>query len=295
MKAFFPAILSMAFSPELISNKFLEGRFPAVTLHSDGPPLGVGGGPWPLATGSRAKNVVFARRASASALKPVAGAPSPFGRPLLNGSVSAVNRIAIATPLLLAALLMILVTSTPAVGQETGRGAEAESEALTSTDLPSAASDLLSAAVSGEGEGQSAPAPSLSEVLGTDGPPPMGPSYGLDILQAFGMFILVLALLFITLKVLGRFGRFRGRKSQESIFNMRGVMPLDNRKYLAAVEVEGRLLVVGVTQDRIIPLADWVRDKKAGEPHDEFSFQLAEEDDLPPDISIADTRGGGSK
>lgn len=127
------------------------------------------------------------------------------------------------------------------------------------------------------------------------------PSYGLDMLWALGAFILVMVLLYLTLKAVGRMGRFRGAKGRQSVFELRGIQPLDNRKYLAAVEVEGRLIVVGVTPDRITPVAHWFlddEDDEAGlnfssvslgpDPGPSLDVKLPEEDHSPLDISVAD-------
>lgn len=127
--------------------------------------------------------------------------------------------------------------------------------------------------------------------------PAPGPRYGLDILRAFGMFILVLGLLFLTLKLIGRFSRFRGGRGRGNLFTMRGILPLDNHKYLAAVEVEGRMLIVGVTQDRVSPVAQWMMGGAAenAETLDDFAFHLPPDDEELPDISITEARAGGSK
>jgi flagellar biogenesis protein FliO len=71
-----------------------------------------------------------------------------------------------------------------------------------------------------------------------------------------GAFILVLAALIIFLKLLGRFGRGRGFKGGQT-FILRGTMSLDSRRYLAAVEVDGQLIIVGVTPDRLTSLGQW--------------------------------------
>ncbi len=160
----------------------------------------------------------------------------------------------------------------------------ARTAAAEETDPPSAASELPPAA---DGEG-AAPEAASSQI-----PPSPATRHGLDILQAVGMFILVITLLFITLKIIGRFSRFRTGKGRGSIFNMRGVMPLDNRKYLAAVEVDGRLMVLGVTPERVTPLAHWAAGSGAGEA-DDFAFHLREDGELP-DISVSEARGEAIK
>ncbi len=158
--------------------------------------------------------------------------------------------------------------------------AQTDSSEADRAGLPERSSELLSAA-----EAPAAPAPPSPGDAPLIMPDSPAPRYGMDILRAAGMFVLVLGLLFLTLKVIGRFGRFRARGKQ-GLFNMRGIMPLDNRKYLAAVEIEGRLLVVGVTQERICPVAHWPLPDQA-EP---FAFGLNDDDDLP-DIGLDHNSG----
>ncbi|MDL2259611.1 flagellar biosynthetic protein FliO [Deltaproteobacteria bacterium OttesenSCG-928-K17] len=110
------------------------------------------------------------------------------------------------------------------------------------------------------------------------------PTNGLNVLWSIGVFGLVMALLLLTLKALGRMGRFKGAKGRGSVFELRGIQPLDSRKYLAAVEVEGRLIVVGVTPDRITPVAHWFAADSADEGLD---FSKAETDDAPLNINPA--------
>ncbi|MDR2339769.1 MAG: flagellar biosynthetic protein FliO, partial [Deltaproteobacteria bacterium] len=81
--------------------------------------------------------------------------------------------------------------------------------------------------------------------------------------KALGAFILVIACLLIFLKLLGRFGAGRRLKGGLA-FTMKGTLPLDSRRYLAAVEVDGRLLIVGVTPERISPIAHWAEDGREG-------------------------------
>ncbi|MDR1922293.1 MAG: flagellar biosynthetic protein FliO [Candidatus Adiutrix sp.] len=122
-----------------------------------------------------------------------------------------------------------------------------------------------------------------------------------DIFKSWGAFILVLVLLWLTLKGLGRLGRFRGQKSQDYVFSLRGVLALDKGKYLAAVEIDGRVLVIGVSPGGLAPLAQWpaARDEAAETPADPADFQdafkLAGEDRderRPPDISVVDQEPG---
>jgi len=77
-----------------------------------------------------------------------------------------------------------------------------------------------------------------------------------DLAWAGGALVLVLAVLFLFLKALRRFSRF-SKAGRGALFEMRGYHPLDNRKYLAAVAVDGRLLIIGVTPDSLVPLGQW--------------------------------------
>jgi len=109
-----------------------------------------------------------------------------------------------------------------------------------------------------------------------------------DLVWAGAALILVLAALVILLKALRRIGRFKAGRG--SLFEMRGHLALDNRKYLAAVAVDGRLMIIGVTPDRLVPLGQWpLREGEAPDrlPTDspEFAFTLPAEEG-PPDISI---------
>ena len=144
-----------------------------------------------------------------------------------------------------------------------------------------------------------------STASGTD-LPSAGPfsdyaSNGMDIFKAVGAFVFVMALLFLALKGLGRLSRFRGGSGRNSIIELRGIQALDNRKYIAAVEVEGHIIVVGVAADRITPLAHWAADesldfnpdKAAAEKQAAFSLDEAESGLL--DINVADHMEGGRK
>jgi flagellar biogenesis protein FliO len=77
-----------------------------------------------------------------------------------------------------------------------------------------------------------------------------------DLAWAGASLVLVLLALMLLLKALKRFGRFR-KTGPGALFEMRGYQALDNRKYLAAVAVDGRMLIIGVTPDRLIPLGQW--------------------------------------
>ena len=77
-----------------------------------------------------------------------------------------------------------------------------------------------------------------------------------DLAWAGGALVVVLVVLLLFLKALQRLGRFR-KSGRGSLFEMRGYQPLDNRKYLAAVAVDGRMLIIGVTPDSLVPLGQW--------------------------------------
>ncbi|MDR2935229.1 MAG: flagellar biosynthetic protein FliO [Candidatus Adiutrix sp.] len=104
---------------------------------------------------------------------------------------------------------------------------------------------LGTALASGWAWAQSAPVPDFSGRGGAG-----------DLAWAGAALALVLAALALFLKLIQRFGRFR-KAGRAAFFEMRGYQPLDNRKYLAAVAVDGRLLIIGVTPDRLIPLGQW--------------------------------------
>jgi hypothetical protein len=63
-------------------------------------------------------------------------------------------------------------------------------------------------------------------------------------------------------------------------------MGLDSRRYLAAVEVDGRLIIVGVTPERITPIAHW-RPESDDEPgHGDLSFGGLDLEDAGPDFAF---------
>jgi len=130
---------------------------------------------------------------------------------------------------------------------------------------------------SGRAWAQSAPALGLSEWPGAK-----------DLAWAGAALILVLVALVLLLKAVQRIGRFKSGRG--ALFEMRGYQPLDNRKYLAAVAVDGRMLIIGVTPDRLVPLGQWPLLDQAGglfpsgEP--DFDFKLQPAEDAPPDISV---------
>ena len=95
---------------------------------------------------------------------------------------------------------------------------------------------------------QSAPVPGPVPALAG------GPGFK-DLAWAGAALVLVLAALVLLLKAVQRVGRFKAGRG--TLFEMRGFQPLDNRKYLAAVAVDGRLLIIGVTPDRLVPLGQW--------------------------------------
>jgi flagellar biogenesis protein FliO len=79
----------------------------------------------------------------------------------------------------------------------------------------------------------------------------------MDLLKALGAFILVIIILLIFLKILSHLTRGRGMTKGGKAFTLRGTMIIDSRRYLAAVEIDGHLLVVGVSHDRLTALAHW--------------------------------------
>ena len=103
---------------------------------------------------------------------------------------------------------------------------------------------LGQALASGWAWAQPGPAPALA----------LGPGFR-DLAWAGAALLLVLAALVLLLKAVQRVGRFKAGRG--ALFEMRGFQPLDNRKYLAAVAVDGRLLIIGVTPDRLVPLGQW--------------------------------------
>jgi hypothetical protein len=103
--------------------------------------------------------------------------------------------------------------------------------------------------------------------------------------------LLVLAALILLLKALQRVGRFKAGRG--ALFEVRGYQPLDNRKYLAAVAVDGRMLIIGVTPDRLIPLGQWMllSEEEGGKglftaEGPDFGLKPPETFDGPPDISV---------
>ena len=111
---------------------------------------------------------------------------------------------------------------------------------------------LVKIMASGWAWAQPAPSPALSGWGGAG-----------DVAWAGGALVLVLAVLLLFLKALQHFGRFRRKAGRGALFEMRGYQPLDNRKYLAAVAVDGRLLIIGVTPDNLVPLGQWpLRDEE---------------------------------
>jgi flagellar biogenesis protein FliO len=80
---------------------------------------------------------------------------------------------------------------------------------------------------------------------------------GMTLIRFFGAFVAVVAVLLICLKIIAWLGRGRRPAKGGRAFTLRGTMALDGRRYLAAVEVDGHLVVVGVTPERLTGLAHW--------------------------------------
>jgi hypothetical protein len=77
-------------------------------------------------------------------------------------------------------------------------------------------------------------------------------------------------------------------------------MSLDSRRYLAAVELDGHLLVIGVTPDRITALANWpLEDDDLKEnvpkapPRPKFAPDI--DPDLAPNVDPLPTKSQGPK
>jgi flagellar biogenesis protein FliO len=200
-----------------------------------------------------------------------------------------------------AAAFALLLAAWPASAQEEAAPPPASGATVASEDLPEAGTAGSGAA------GSVAATPAASSGAGTaggleadrsiPGSALRPPWHMWDVFKSLGAFILVLVLLYLTLKGLGRLGRFRGRKSQDYVFNLRGVLALDKGKYLAAVEVDGRVLIIGVSPGCLTPLAQWPAaggeaEEASADPADfQEAFKLADEDQderRPPDISVVD-------
>ena len=122
---------------------------------------------------------------------------------------------------------------------------------------------------------QSGPAPVMSEWPGAK-----------DLAWAGVALIVVLAALVLLLKAVQRIGRFKSGRG--ALFEMRGYQPLDNRKYLAAVAVDGRMLIIGVTQDRLIPLGQWpLEDPLFSSDGPDLGLKPPTEDEDPRDADIS--------
>jgi hypothetical protein len=107
----------------------------------------------------------------------------------------------------------------------------------------------------------------------------------MGMVKILGAFILVIALLLIFLKLLGRLSQGK-RYSDGKGFRMRATLALDSRRYLAAVELDGRLLVMAVAGERVTPLAHWLLDDAKPEPASGFhpgTLGLDPEGDGPDD------------
>jgi len=125
------------------------------------------------------------------------------------------------------------------------------------------------------------------------------PISSFDIIWNIGVFLLVLALLYLVLKALGRVSRFKGGSKGGSGFAIKAIQPLDNKKYLAAVELEGRTIVVGVSADRITPVAQWLNDDEGGldlgsaglpgQDHD-LGLKLPDDDSPSFDLGLGDLK-----
>jgi flagellar biogenesis protein FliO len=92
------------------------------------------------------------------------------------------------------------------------------------------------------------------------------------IAKIFGAFLIVIALLVLFLKLLKRLSRgktFSGGKE----FVLKATMAMDTRRYLAAVEIDSRLIILAVAGDRITSLAHWPVGTAGAPDDDEFSVK----------------------
>lgn len=135
-----------------------------------------------------------------------------------------------------------------------------------------AASDAPGAAGQSEGAGFSPAQPAAQTPAAPGASQPASGldssllSSGMDLAKAAGAFILVIILLVVCLKFIGYLSRGRHAGRGSKAFTLRGTLVLDNRRYLAAVEVDGHLVVLGVTPERLTSLAHWsMEDETADE------------------------------
>jgi flagellar biogenesis protein FliO len=115
-----------------------------------------------------------------------------------------------------------------------------------------------------------------------------------DLAWAGVALVVVLVTLVLLLKAVQRVGRLKAGRG--SLFEIRGYQPLDNRKYLAAVAVDGRMLIIGVTPERLIPLGQWPLEDQGLQglfPPDGLDLGLKPQasEDAPPDISVVGPGG----
>lgn len=132
--------------------------------------------------------------------------------------------------------------------------AGADSGASEPTGPPPAESSALSAA---SGPEEPAAGPDLPPLFLEALPEPAsGLNMGWEMVKTALALILVVGLIIFGLKAGARLGPLK-RRAGAGRFKLEAVMPLDNRKYLAAVEVDGRRLILGVTPERVNLLASW--------------------------------------
>jgi flagellar biogenesis protein FliO len=148
---------------------------------------------------------------------------------------------------------------TPAAGaQTTGEAPAAEAQAEGGgPGSPFSTTDLTPEPPPAPPAAPPAPAPRAVPTLG-------GAVPSVDLLKALGAFIVVIVLLVIFLKLLAYFSQGRKMAKGGRAFTLKGTMIIDSRRYLAAVEIDGHFLVVGVTPDRLTALAEWPLDDGDG-------------------------------
>ncbi|MDR2198325.1 MAG: flagellar biosynthetic protein FliO [Deltaproteobacteria bacterium] len=165
----------------------------------------------------------------------------------------------------------------PGVSGTPGAGVSAPSDSVQAPLAPGSASPTVSASPSAAAGGGGGASSGRSLIPGEG-------DFGTFsfYVKALGAFILVIACLLIFLKLLGRMNRGRvARGGME--FTLKGTLSLDSRRYLAAVEVDGRLLILGVAPERISSLAHWNLDPPSD---DEGAFGSLGLEDTKTDFSF---------
>lgn len=115
----------------------------------------------------------------------------------------------------------------------------------------------------------SAPPESLNQQIWSDGQgretkafnlaskPKGGANLSWEMAKAALALVFVVALIIFGFKALARFGPRGGLRGGKGYFKLTATMALDNKKYLVAIEVAGRQLILGVTPERVNLLQAW--------------------------------------